>query len=264
MLRGIYSAASGMLANQTKMDVIAQNLANVNTPGYKRETTISQSFQSLLIQRINDRPEPGQVDNVPTIVGPMGMGTFIANTATRLTEGPLQSTGNPLDVAIRGDGLFVVQTTNGLRYTRQGNFQQSADGRLVTADGWQVQLQGGAIAQAAPGERLKITRGGEVWAGDRLLGQLQIAASTQLGPLSKEGAGLWAVTPGGQQAMIVGPGEANGGYQLETGSLEASNVNPITEMVEMISTMRAYEAAQRTIQTQDETLRRAVNDVGRI
>jgi flagellar basal-body rod protein FlgF len=264
MLRGIYSAASGMLANQTKMDVIAQNLANVNTPGYKRETTISQSFQSLLVERINDRPEPGQVDNTPTFVGPMGLGTFIANTATRLTAGPLQATGNPLDVAIRGDGFFVVQTANGLRYTRQGNFQQSADGRLVTVDGLPVLLQDGTPAQAAPGEVLSIGRSGEVKAGDRVLGQLQIAASTQLGPVTKEGAGLWRVADGGETAMVVGDGEAGAGYQLEVGFIEQSNVNPITEMVEMIATMRAYEAAQRTIQTQDETLRRAVNDVGRI
>lgn len=264
MLRGIYSAASGMLANQTKMDVIAQNLANVNTPGYKRETTVSQSFQSLLVQRINDRPEPGEVQNGPAIVGNMGLGTFVANTATRLTEGSLQATGNPLDVALRGDGFFVVQTDNGLRYTRQGNFQQSADGRLVTADGWTVRLQDGTAAQAAPGELLTIGRDGEVRAGDRALGRLQIADSTQLGPLAKEGAGLWRVTGGGETAMIVGPGTAGAGYQLEVGYLEQSNVNPITEMVEMIATMRAYEAAQRTIQTQDETLRRAVNDVGRI
>lgn len=264
MLRGIYSAASGMLANQTKMDVIAQNLANVNTPGYKRETTISQSFQSLLLQRVNDLPEPGQSESAPALLGPMGLGTFIANTATRLTAGPLQATGNPLDVAIRGDGFFVVQTENGLRYTRQGNFQQSADGRLVTADGWAVELAGGAIAQAAPGESLTIGRDGEVRAGERLLGQLQILASTELGALNKEGAGLWRAADGAESAMIVAPGEAGAGYQLEVGFLEQSNVNPVTEMVEMIATMRAYEASQRTIQAQDETLRRAVNDVGRI
>lgn len=264
MLRGIYSAASGMLANQTKMDVIAQNLANVNTPGYKRETTVSQSFQSLLVQRINDQPEPGQVDTAPTIVGPMGLGTFVANTATRLTGGPLQATGNPLDVALRGDGFFVVQTDNGLRYTRQGNFQQASDGRLVTADGWALQLQDGTVAQAAPGELLTIDRNGEVRAGARLLGQLEIANSTQLGPMTKEGAGLWRVTDGAETAMVVAPGEAGAGYQLEVGFLEQSNVNPITEMVEMIATMRAYEASQRVIQTQDETLRRAVNDVGRV
>lgn len=264
MLRGIYSAASGMLANQTKMDVIAQNLANVNTPGYKRETTVSQSFQSLLVQRINDQPEPGQAESVPTLVGPMGLGTFVANTATRLTAGPLQATGNPLDVALRGDGFFVVQTENGPRYTRQGNFQQSSDGRLVTADGWVVQLADGTPAQAAPGELLSIDRNGEVRAGARLLGQLQIAASTQLGPMTKEGAGLWRVTDGAETAMVVAPGEAGAGYQIEVGFLEQSNVNSITEMVEMIATMRAYEASQRVIQTQDETLRRAVNDVGRI
>jgi flagellar basal-body rod protein FlgF len=264
MLRGIYSAASGMLANQTKMDVIAQNLANVNTPGYKRETTINQSFASLLIQRLNDRPEPGTFDPVPTTVGPLGMGTFIANTATRLTGGPLQATGNPLDVAIRGDGFFVLQTEQGARYTRQGNFRQSADGRLVSVDGWPVQLQGGGLAQAAPGEMLKITRQGEVYAGDRLLGQLEVVTSAQLGPLVKEGAGLWAPAQNGQPAMVVGPGETAGGYQLEVGYLEQSNVNAVTEMVEMIATMRAYEASQRTIQAQDETLRRAVNDVGRL
>lgn len=271
MLRGIYSAASGMLANQTKMDVIAQNLANVNTPGYKRETTISQSFQSLLLQRVNDLPEPepgqsepGQSESVPALLGLLGLGTFIANTATRLTAGPLQATGNPLDVAIRGDGFFVVQTENGLRYTRQGNFQQSADGRLVTADGWAVELAGGAIAQAALGESLTIGRDGEVRAGERLLGQLQILASTELGALNKEGTGLWRAADGAESAMIVAPGEAGAGYQLEVGFLEQSNVNPVTEMVEMIATMRAYEASQRTIQAQDETLRRAVNDVGRV
>jgi flagellar basal-body rod protein FlgF len=255
VIRGIYTSASGMLAEQKRLDVIANNLANVSTTGYKRETTVSQSFPDLLISRIHDPAGPQPV-------GRLNIGTFVANTATRLTTGSLRPTGNPLDVAIAGDGFFAVNTLQGVRYTRQGSFVQNAQGTLVTQEGYEV-LVGGNPVTAEAGA-LTIGSGGEVTANGNLLGQLTVVTSLQLGAMRKEGGNLWVQAGVGGNSALVSPAEANGRFELKVGFLEASNVEAVTEMVEMMTVMRSFEANQKALQAQDETLQKAATEVGRI
>lgn len=261
MIRGIYTSASGMLADQKRLDVIANNLANASTTGFKRDTTVSQAFPDFLINRINDRDVLGN-PTLPTPIGNLGIGTYVAYTATRLTTGSLRPTGNPLDVAIAGDGFFSVNTPNGVRYTRQGRFVQNADGTLVTPEGFAVLVDGEPV-KAAPGS-LTITNEGDVVSGGAVLGRLSIVTSRDLGAMRKEGNGLWAQAGAGQDSALVTPGEANGSYQLKVGFLEASNVEAVSEMVEMMTIMRSFEANQKAMQAQDETLGKGVSEVGRI
>lgn len=260
MLRGIYTSASGMLADQRRLDVIANNLANVATDGFKRDTTISQTFQELYLQRVNDRVQP-DAPAVAQPVGRMGLGTLVAHTATRLTSGSLQPTGNPLDVAISGDGFFAVQTPQGTRYTRQGSFRQDGEGLLVNGDGHPVLVGGRPVQSRTP---LSIMGDGEVREGDRSLGQLTVATSLDLGAILKEGSGLWTRAAANETPTLITPAESTGRYRLHVGHLEASNVEAVTEMVEMLTVMRSHEANQRALQAQDESLQKVANEIGRI
>lgn len=260
MIRGLYTSASGMLADQKRLDVVANNLANASTTGFKRETVVSRAFPEFLLERIHDA-NPGEAAKIVP-VGPLGIGTYVANTATRLTSGSLRHTGNPLDVAIAGDGFFAVQTPQGVRYTRQGSFLQNDRGTLVTPEGNSVLVNGAPLTAAAG--TLSITDQGEVVAGGRVLGQLTVVTSRDLGAMRKEGSGLWAQAGTGDGATLVSPLEGTGAYTLRTGYLEASNVEAVTEMVEMMTTMRSFEANQKALQAQDETLQKAVTEIARI
>jgi len=256
LLRGLGVAASGMLAAQTRMDVLANNLANAATTGYQRDTAVTESFGDMLLSRFFD--QPGRVAGAAPPVGPWGAGVQVVATAARLSGGPLHYTGGPLDVAIHGDGLFAVQTAAGLRYTRAGAFMQDAQGRLTTLEGNAVLAGGQPVV--APGEAISIAEDGTVSAAGRALGQLDIVSAAAAGALRKEGANLWAPVGQGQPGTLMPPSAT--GYTLRVGFLEGSNVDPALEMVNLIETMRAYEVDQKAIQAQDQTLARAVEEVG--
>lgn len=247
LLRGLGAAAAGMLASETRMDVLANNLANAATTGYQRDTAVTSDFGTMLLQRVFDGP-------ATPVVGPWSPGAGVTATLARLNDGPLRYTGEPLDVAMRGDGFFTVQTPAGLRYTRDGSFLQDAAGRLVTRDGYAV-LAGGQPVQAS--QPMQIADDGTLRAGGAVLGRLNVVAA-QLGALRKEGGNLWAATGGPSQVVTSGAA----GYTLRSGFLEASNVQPALEMVDLIETMRAYEAGQKAVQAEDQALARAVQDVG--
>jgi flagellar basal-body rod protein FlgF len=261
MLRGIYASASGMLADQKRLDVVANNLANVSTTGYKRETTLTQPFSALLLERINDRDSNLAVQ--PPTVGNLGVGTQFIATATRLTDGAVKATGNPLDVAIVGDGFFAVNTNNGVRYTREGNFSVNAQGTLVTPAGYSVLVDGRPVT-ATPGTALSIDDTGEVRSGKQVMGRLSIPTSRALGALRKEGNSLWAQAGPADSTILIPQAESTGQFQLRVGYLESSNVEAVTEMVDMITLMRSFEANQKALQAQDETLQKAVSEVGRL
>ncbi len=263
MLRGIYTSASGMLVDQRRLDVIANNLANASTTGFKRDTSITQSFQEFLLVRLNDQvPGGSQSAKAADKVGMMSFGSLLAHTATRLTTGTMRPTGNPLDVAVAGDGFFTVQTPRGLRFTRNGAFRQADDGTLVTQEGYPVMVDGRAV-RGAPGT-MTITRSGRVMSGERDLGALTMTTTAELGAIRKEGDGFWAAVQNGEPTALVAPRESTGKYELRVGYLEGSNVEPVTEMVEMMTTMRSYEANQKAIQAQDEALAKLVTEVGRL
>ncbi|MDR3592271.1 MAG: flagellar basal-body rod protein FlgF [Negativicutes bacterium] len=256
MIRGIYTAGSGMLAESLRTDVTANNLANADTAGYKKDVAVTKDFQSLLIRRIND----GQ--DQPTI-GSLGTGVMVDEVATIQTTGSMHPTGNDLDVAIEGNGFFAVQTPNGVRYTRNGSFSLSAQGDLVTKDGYTVLGTGGPI-NLADAKQVSIAEDGRVMikedlqssAGDTEAGTLQVVSFADEKQLVKEGNSLYRANPGAQQAPANVP--------VRGRTLEQSNVNVVSEMVNMITGYRAYEFNAKVVQSHDELLDKAVNEVGKL
>jgi len=226
MERGLYIAASGMLAEQVRQDLIAHDLANASTAGYKAERVTTQSFGAMLLQ---DTTSGAQI-------GSLGLGARIASHTTDLSPGPLRTTGEPLDFAIEGDGFFAVRGAAGTRYTRDGQFQLSARGTLVTAAGDDVLGPDGRPVRAAAGASVAPSAIGV----------------TRLDGARREGDNLYTGTTRGAAA----------GSTVRGGALEGSAVDPITTMVDMLGSLRAFEAGQRVITTIDSTLSKATTQVG--
>jgi flagellar basal-body rod protein FlgG len=237
MIQGLYTAASGMAAHQLRIDVLANNLANVDTPGFKADlVTIDQSVI----------PENLTSD----ILAPLST-VEVGRPGMNLAPGALKNTGNPLDLAIIGPGLFVVDTPQGERYTRAGNFVRDAEGFLATQDGFRVLGSDGPVA--VPEAGFHVDANGRVAGG----GSLRVVGSERLEGLVKVGATLFGPAEG-----APAPGELTDATVTQ-GQLEGSNVNVVMGMVEMLATMRTYEAYQKTIQALDQTVGQAANDLGR-
>jgi len=249
LIRGLYTSASGMLAEQTRMDVVANNLANVNTTGFRKEVAVFQSFSEMLLFRINDSSGTGK----PPTIGQLGIGTGPAATFTSTVPGSPQQTGSPLDVAIEGDAYLLVKTPQGERLTRNGSMQVGSDGKLVTGDGFPVLGSAGEIT-LPPGEAA-IDAEGRVSVSGKAVDTLRLVTSVPGGTLEKEGTSFYRATNGYQAAA---------GVKVRQGFVEASDVNPIQEMVTLIGVMRAYESNQKVIQALDAALDKAVNEVGRV
>lgn len=267
MLRGMYTSASGMLAEQVRTDVLANNLANAQTVGFKREATLQRAFPDLLLRRVFDPVAPaagsahrpffgadGLYDPRP-VIGRLGTGTYIDGTWTVHDQGPLQFTGNALDVALNGEGFFAVQSDDGVRFTRDGRFMLDGEGRLVTLAGWPV-LDANGAPIVVEGAEAAIDETGQVWADGAVVGAIAAWSFAEPQWLLREGEGLWAAT---DEAGAPQPAEP----VFLSGYLEQANVNVVSSMVELITAFRAYEANQRVIQAYDQTLGRIVNDLGR-
>lgn len=248
MIRGIYIAASGMLAESLRTDVISNNLANVGTSGFKKDFAITKDYASRDIRRINDgqrEPEIGQ----------MGAGVWVDTIATLHSGGIMRVTGNQLDVAIDGKGYFAVDTPAGTRYTRSGAFVRNAEGELVTADGYRVQGQSGPIVLNEVGP-ISISEDGRIFVDNVESNQFQLYSFEEENRLRKQGANFFA-PPEGVVAQAATP-------ILRQGYLELSNVNVVSEMVNLIAGYRAYETNSKAVQTHDALLDKAVNEVARL
>lgn len=237
MIPGLYTAASAMVAQQAKLDILANNLANADTPGFKADLlTVDVSAAS------------------PNTLSDFGSATSTVRpgrSGLDASSGILRPTGNPLDLAIVGRGLFVVQTPQGPRFTRAGSFTRDSDGFLVTSEGFRVLGSGGPIRVPDRGFQVD-GRGGVANAAS-----LRIVAGPDEPGLVKVGANLYAVPDGSPPPQEVP--EAN----IVQGHLELSNVNVVRTMVEMLASLRTYEAYQRTIQALDQTAGEAANELGR-
>ncbi|MGI6092369.1 MAG: flagellar basal-body rod protein FlgF [Veillonellaceae bacterium] len=247
MIRGIYAAAAGMVAESQRNDVTANNLANVNTAGFKKDVAVSRDFASVLIQRIND----GQA---AANVGTVGSGSQIDEVATIHTSGTVRYTGNDFDLAIDGKGYFVVETAEGLRYTRNGSFTRNGQGELVTSDGLRVMGQTGPVAIGDG--KMTVASDGTISIDGLETNQLRVVDFADEKQLTKQGASLFAAPEGVQAQQAAGT--VNQGY------LEMSNVNVVAEMVNMINGFRAYEINGKSVQAHDHLLDKAVNEVGRV
>jgi len=256
MLRSLYTSATGMEAQQLRMDTIAHNLANTSTTGFKK---VRAEFEDLLSETLRGAgpPDPrGGNDPAPLQVG---LGVRAGSTTRSFGQGELITTNNPLDLAVEGAGFFRVQRPNGdFAYTRAGNFRVDATGRLVTQHG-EIVEPGISVPQDAT--ELTIRGDGAILvrtaqsSGMTEIGQLELHLFPNPGGLSSMGGNLYQETPASGDPQRVRPGEQGGG-SLAQGYLEGANVKAVEEMIDMISTQRAYELNSKVIQTADQMLQR--------
>jgi len=262
MIRGLYTSGWSMLANSKKLDVITNNMANVNTTAFKKDTVVFESFPALLTKRINDTKSPS---NPSADIGTMQLGSDVGELFTYYTQGQLSQTGSKFDLAINDDNsgeaaspaFFTIGVMdpkdNALKefYTKDGSFVLNSNNQLVTKDGDSVMGQSGPITLAS-GE-FSVSEQGEISQNGALVDKLKIAQFSDAKQLRKYGDNL-IQNNGSEVADFKGT--------VLQGYTEQSNVNVVSEMVDMITVMRAYEANQKVLQAQDDTLQKAVNDVG--
>jgi flagellar basal-body rod protein FlgG len=260
MIRALYSAASGMTAQQMSIDTIANNLANSNTTGFKARRT---QFQDLLYQSFL---QPGAAAGSQTIVPnglQLGLGTRPSANSIIFTQGSFTETDNPLDLVIQGKGFFQIQLPNGqTAYTRGGNFQLDKNGNIVNANGDPVQPQITIPAQAqsitiAPDGTVSYTQPGQN--ASQTAGQIQLANFTNPGGLNSIGSGLFMPTDASGDPIVGAPGGQEGLGTLLQGYQEASNVSVVEEFINMISSQRAYEANTKVVKAADEMYQQVNN-----
>ena len=256
----MWVAKTGLDAQQTRMNVISNNLANVNTTGFKRDRAV---FEDMLYQNI--RQSGGQTDATSQAPTGLMLGTGVRVVATEKihAQGNMITTQNPLDVAIAGDGFFQIAQADGtIGYSRDGNFKLSATGQLVTANGNLLQPP---IAIPQGTASVTVGRDGTVSAqnaagGQQVIGQIQIARFVNPSGLQSIGQNIMKETPSSGPPQVVAPGQVGAGTLVQ-GALEASNVNVVEEMVNMIETQRAYEINSKAISAVDGMLRFVNNNM---
>jgi flagellar basal-body rod protein FlgG len=257
MLRALYSSAAGMQSQQTNLDIIANNLANVNTTGFKKDKA---EFQDLLYQTTRTPgADQGGGNQLPTGVQ-IGHGSRLVATSKIFTTGELTQTGERLDVAIQGDGFFEVQMPDGSKaYTRDGALKTAGDGRITTSDG--LVLQSGFQPIPSGTTNISIAPTGEITttgASGNQSFRVQLVRFANPAGLQSLGRNLFKETTASGPAELGNPGE-NGMGELQQGYLEMSNVKVVEEMVNMIVAQRAYEVNSRAVQASDEMMQMSNN-----
>lgn len=282
MVRGVYTGASGMMAEQARLDVVANNLANVDKPGFKRDTVSFKAFPEMMAARTEDDGVvifPLGSTDVRPYVGRMGTGVEVNEVFTEWEQGSLRETGNQLDIALADKGFFAIETPHGERYTRNGSFLIDKDHYLVTKHGYKVMGENGYIQIKT--NNFNIDEEGRVsinrryqdgntfvqfndneWEDEEILDTLKIVRFDNERYLKKEGESFWVDTDISGPAFIAQKGIDR--PKVLSRFLEMSNVNPVNEMVRMIEVQRAYELNSKTISTHDTLVGRVINEVGRV
>ncbi|HEX4998914.1 MAG TPA: flagellar basal-body rod protein FlgF [Terriglobia bacterium] len=243
---GLYTAYSGLKATASALDVVANNLANVNTTGFKSDETFLRIYNKAVAD-----PKAGPLD------GALNDSTLVRGSVSNFNPGVMKTTGNPLDVAIDGDGFLAVEGPGGVYYTRNGNLHTNANGQLVTVEGYTVLGAGGAI-QVPPG-RISISQAGEIQVDGAVVDTLRVVDFRDKRSLQKVGNSLFR-NNGAEGVELEGAEK-----HIHQGALEQSNVNPVKEMMLMIDIMRQFESLQKTIFTMMNTVNdRSINQVGRV
>ncbi|HMC61452.1 MAG TPA: flagellar basal-body rod protein FlgG [Candidatus Solibacter sp.] len=261
MIRALYTAASGMTAQQMNVDNIANNLANANTTGYKMRRT---QFQDLMYQNVvQPGTAAGQQTTVPTGLQ-VGLGTRPVANEIVFTQGSFAQTGNPLDLVIQGHGFFQVRMPTGeTSYTRDGSFQLDKDGNIVTSGGNPIEPQ---ITIPAQAQNITIANDGTVsytQAGQtatQLAGQIQLANFQNPAGLNAVGGNLFTATDASGQPTVANPGGQEGLGTLLQGYQEQSNVSVVQEFINLIAAQRGYEANSKVVKAADE-MYQAVNNI---
>jgi flagellar basal-body rod protein FlgG len=243
MDRGLYVAASGEVAQSKRLDALSNNLANINVPGFKKDI---QVFEVYLDKLSAQSVEPGTVPRLPDKAF-----VHISEVVTDFTQGMLRKTDVPTDVALLGDGFFVVKTENGDRYTRKGDFMVDAEGTLLTKDGYPVGAKVGVIKLT--GSDFHIDETGRVTDGSgKEVGQLEVVDFEKPYKLSKAGNGLYVAEEG---ATPIEPTDA----RVVHGHIELANTSAVQEMITMITALRSYESQMKMIQTFDSVTEQAIS-----
>lgn len=258
MIRGLYTSGWSMMAIQKKMDVVSNNLANVSTNGYKKDTIVFEAFPDMLAKRINDTKSTLNPSGVP---GKMQLGSDVGEVFTYFSQGQLNKTDNGFDMALAGSdkAFFTVNVKDAdgnakEYYTRDGSFTVGTGGKLMTKDGYEVMGQKGPIV-VANGD-FTVEPDGTLVQNGAIIDKLAIKEFSDTKTLRKFGSNLVEKTGESQEQNFSGT--------VQQGFVELSNVNVIREMVDMITVMRSYEANQKILQAQDGTLEKAVNEIGAI
>ena len=264
MVKGLYTAYTGMVNEQNRLNVLSNNLANADTNGYKKEGTTSQTFADELAVKIKDT----SAYSLARKLGTMSMGVHIGETYTDYSQGSFEVTDNATDFALSGDGFFAISFTDkegntSVKYTRDGAFTINTQGYLVTKDGDFVLNMNDArngnangSIQVDPTKDITVDEFGNIYQDDQQVGNIGFVDFEDYNYLAKYGENLYDLVEGG----TVIESDA----KVEQGTIEASNVNIVSEMVNMITITRAYQAGQKAINAIDETLDKAVNQVGKV
>jgi len=233
----IYKALSGAVAQMRQLEAASQDLANVNTSGYKKQRL---AFSEVLAKRLPADDRPGGL-------------VAVADQRTHLEQGALHGTGNPFDLALEGNGFFVIQTSRGERYTRNGEFTRKSDGTLITSQGDAVLGDGGPLQ--VTGAKLEVASDGTVRSEEGEIGRIRIVRFADPRQAAKEGTNLFVTQPGNVQDVTD--------VRIVQGSLEQSNMSPIDGMVSLITMHRLFESYERAMKLMDSATARAIAEAGR-
>ncbi len=256
MIRGLYTAGAGMMLQMARQDVVANNLANVNTSGFKKNTAVAKAFPDMLISRLGECKEDQRGElkvQIPVLIGRLGTGASVSGIYTDYDNSNLKKTDSPCDLALTGAGYFVVQTPEGQRYTRSGEFKINSEGILTTNTGYPV-LDNNDSPITITGDFLVDERGNIDVEGENVAG-LKIVDFNDLQIMERLGDNL-SNSP--EEPILMERPEILQGY------IEQSNVNAVKEMVTLISVVRAYESLQKMVQAEDEITGQAIEKVGSI
>lgn len=256
MVRGLYTAYTGLANEQKRLDIMSNNLANVSTVGYKQENVANQSFDEVMTIKIRD----GSVGYCNQYIGGMSLGVKIGEVYTDYGQGSFRETGNTFDFAIEGNGFFKMRVVDSAgnesyKYTRNGCFKMTKDGYVVDAEGNHLQGKSGDV-QVPTDATISLGLDGSIYANGELVDQIQLVDFADYDYLDKYGNNMYQTVAGAVEI------EADG--TVYQGYTEQSNVNSVSEMVDMITITSAYEANQKVMQTIDSMLDSSVNSVGKV
>jgi len=257
MVRGLFTAYTGMNIEQRRLDVISNNLANAATVGYKQEGVTNQAFDKVYTIKIKDNSELGVQKNI----GTMSLGVKSGENYTDYSQGSLRQTGNTFDMAISGSGFFAVSVTDKLgnesvKYTRDGSFKMGPGGTVTDVEGNKLIGSGGYLQVPTDANNIVIDVDGSVYADGEYVDKIELKDFEDYKYLEKFGTNMYTAVDGATEKEATGT--------LEQGYTEQSNINTVSQMVQMISINRSYEANYKVVQSVDSTLQKSCNELGKV
>lgn len=250
MIRGLYTSAMGMIVQQKRQENVSNNLGNIETNGFKKQELIAKAFDQVAVKNRTN------ASNQLSSIGDIHLGVMVDDLYTDFEQGILEETSNPLDFAIQGEGFFTIKLPNGeLAYTRDGSFKINKNGQLTTKQGYLV-LDNNLQSIPLENEEIQVDGNGTITLPNGQTTTLKIVNFSDGQALHRLGENMYTM----EGRQVVG---ANG-YSIKQGFMEKSNVNPLEELVKMIEITRSFESNQKVVQSVDETLGKAVNEVGRL